>query len=72
MATRQKGRRLYILYDGRACADNGTEDASVLVACGSNGEAKSYCGEFGQMACYSYREDNGTMVDERWEWDYHG
>lgn len=63
-------RRTYLLFDSRACGAQGTEDASVLVACESNREAKSYKGDYGAMACYSYRDDNGTLIDERWEWDF--
>ena len=66
--------RIWILYDGRACGGVGTEDAMVLVACTSEKEAKSYKGDFGDMACYSYSEivENGKnmLVDEKWEWDY--
>ncbi len=62
--------RTYILYDGRACGAAGTEDASVLVACDSNREAKSYKGDYGQMACYSYAVNGDQLSDERWGWDY--
>lgn len=62
--------RNWILYDGRACCSQGTEDASVLVACSSNGEAKSYKGDYGAMACYSYKVNRNTLIDERWEWDW--
>jgi hypothetical protein len=63
--------RLYILYDSRACADQGTEDASVLEACEDDADAKSACGLYGAMACYSYAHGPGsTLIDERWEWDY--
>jgi len=62
--------RKFILYDGRACADQGTEDASVLVACEDEAEAKNYKGEFGAMACYSYRLDGTMLVNEQWEWDW--
>ena len=65
-------QRQYILYDGRACAGQGTGDASVLVVCESNEEAEDHKGDYGQMACYSYRVDGKNLVDERWEWDYHG
>lgn len=63
-------KRTWILYDGRACGGQGTEDASVLVCCGSNQEAKSYRGEYGDMACYSYAEKGTELTDERWEWDW--
>jgi len=64
--------RVYILYDGRACGDQGTDDASPLVVCGRNKEAKGHKGDFGAMACYSYRKDGKKLVDEQWEWDYRG
>lgn len=63
--------RLWILYDSRACGDSGTDDASVLVSCQSNKEAKSYKGDFGSMACYSYEIKGKNLVDEQWEWDYY-
>lgn len=68
-------KRAYILYDGRAQANQGTEDAVILVACSSNKEARSYAGEYGDMACYSYREhgdweEGDTLIDEQWEWDW--
>lgn len=68
-------KRLWILYDSRACGGVGTDNAVVLVACDSNKEAQSYKGEYGSMACYSYKiekRSNGKeyLVDEQWEWDY--
>jgi len=62
--------RTYILYDDRAADGAGTENASVLVACESNREAKSYRGDFGGMACYSYEEKDGELVDEQFEWNW--
>lgn len=69
--TQTKGR-LYILYDSRACGDQGTSEASVLVVCESNKEAKNYKGQWGAMACYSYESKDGELLDERWEWDFYG
>ena len=64
-------RRLYVLYDDRACGAQGTEDATVLVSCESEEEALSYRGDFGPMACYSYAIGPGDQLeDERWEWDH--
>jgi len=70
--------RQFILYDGRACNGQGTDDASVLVYCEDSKDASSYKGEYGQMACYSYALDKTTgknepdrLVDERHEWDYY-
>ena len=63
-------KRAYILYDSRAADGMGTDDASVLVACESNEEALSYRGEYGGMACYSYREDGKNLVDEKFEWNW--
>ncbi len=65
----QAGRQ-YILYDSRACGGD-TEDASILVVCDSNREAKTYKGSYGAMACFSYRVDGKNMVDDRWEWNYY-
>ena len=69
MATQQQ-TRTYILYDARAIAE-GTDNASVLVACESNREAKSYRGMFGAMACYSYADADGILSDERCEWSWY-
>lgn len=64
--------RTYILYDSRACVAQGTGDASVFVACDSDEEARSYCGDYGVMACYSYDVDaNNNLINEKWEWDWH-
>ncbi len=67
-------KRIWILYDSRACGAVGTDDALVLVACDSEKEAKSYCGDYGAMACYSYaevkRDGKNILEDEKWEWDY--
>jgi hypothetical protein len=63
-------KRIWILYDSRACGGVGTGDASVLVACDSNKEAKSYKGKFGGMACYSYEVNGKILQDQKWEWDY--
>lgn len=64
------GNRMYILYDGRACGGQGTDDATVLVACSSDREARGYKGDYGQMACYSYAVNGQELSDERWEWDH--
>lgn len=63
--------RRFILYDSRACGAQGTGDASMFVVCRSNREAKSYKGDFGAMACYSYRVDKTHLIDEQWEWDWY-
>lgn len=62
--------RQYILYDSRAADGSGTEDASVLVVCDDEKEALDYRGDFGAMACYSYRVDGDNLVDERFEWNW--
>lgn len=69
--TQPTEQRQYILYDDRAAAPGmGTENASVLVACDDNEEALSYRGDYGGMACYSYRVDGSNLVDERFEWNW--
>jgi hypothetical protein len=73
MNSQRKPKRLFFLYDSRACGGGNPDDAAVLVACESNWEAKSYKGTYGPMACFSYRENpGGTADDERHEWDYWG
>lgn len=63
-------QRAYILYDARAADGLGTDNAAVLVACESEEEAESYKGEFGGMACYSYRINGQNLEDERFEWNW--
>ncbi len=63
-------KKMYILYDGRACAGD-SDEASVLVACDSNEEAKSYKGEYGQMACFSYDISGKDLINEQHEWNYY-
>jgi len=63
--------KMWILYDGRACGNAGTDDASVLVACDSAKEADVYKGDYGSMACYSYDIVDGKLVNRQWEWDWH-
>ena len=70
MSTQAKEQRTYILYDSRACGGD-TEDASVLVCCESNREACEYKGDYGPMACFSYRRDGRNLVDERFEWNWY-
>ena len=57
--------RLYILYDGRACADQGTEDAAVMEASGNDEqEARKSVDMYGDIvACYSYLEGEATAED---------
>jgi hypothetical protein len=44
----------------------------VLVACsGGDREARTYAGDYGSMACYSYKDDGKNLTDQRWEWDWH-
>ena len=57
----------WILYDGRACGSAGTDRASVLVSCDSDEEARSYAGDYGTMACYTYEEASQVEI---WQWDW--
>lgn len=55
----------YIVYDERAIIMD-TEDASVMVACESLEEARSYRGQFGlRCAIYSYDVDGEDLVNEQ-------
>jgi hypothetical protein len=63
-------KRTYILYDSRAADGMGTDEASVFVVCETEKEAISYCGDFGGMACYSYKDDGKNLTDERHEWNW--
>lgn len=63
--------RMYLLYDGRARQGvGGVDDATVLVVCGDEDEAISMRDDFGDVACYSYRESGNRLVDRRHEWDW--
>jgi hypothetical protein len=68
--------RVFILYDGRAADGSGANDASVLVVCEDNEEALEYRGDFGDMACYSYRvkpmpgDTPDQLIDEQFEWNW--
>lgn len=68
-------KKIYCVYDGRACGGAGTDDALVMVCCNSLKEAQSYKGEYGTMtAVYSYDEsiqNNGKrlLINEKWEED---
>ncbi len=65
-----KGRRKHwILYDGRASGGPGSDSdaAVVLVSCDSDKEARSYAGDYGDMACYTYDEQT---QEELWLWDW--
>lgn len=61
----------FLLFDGRACGGEGNEDALVLVACDSDKEARSYAGDFGDMACYQYELVGGEWTNEEWWWDWY-
>lgn len=72
--------RIYLLFDGRACGDCGQngppDEALCLTTADSEAEARGCAGEFGDMACYSYREHRISrrkteLVDCRWEWDWY-
>lgn len=65
--------RFFIIYDGRACGDQGTDDAAVLFAVGNDRqEAIAAMSDFGQCALYSYVRQQGMLTDERWECDEAG
>lgn len=66
-------KRFYVLYDGRACGNQGTYDATCLASSGPEEEALEDRELFGcQLACYSYAIQGDTLTDEKWEWDYEG
>lgn len=70
-----KKAREYILYDGRACGDQDTDNALLLFACGRGQEGRKdaveSAGSFGAMACYSYAVKGRTLTDKQWEWDWY-
>jgi hypothetical protein len=68
-----KTDRLYFLYDARAMADAGTDDAIEIIGGGDTIEqAHREAKEYGvDCAIYSYRIFENELVDERWEQDYY-
>jgi hypothetical protein len=63
--------RVWIVYDGRACAGQGTESALVMSTASSLREARKDCRMFGfTCAIYSGTVKNGVMDDETWVEDY--
>jgi hypothetical protein len=58
--------RTYIIYDQRAMTMS-TDDATVLDTADTLREAKESAVDFGGCV-YSYRDEDGTLVDERFEW----
>lgn len=61
------------MWDSRACGSQGTDDAQVMVSCKSLKEARSYNGDYGQVAIYKYRiNEKGELVDEEWVEDFYG
>ncbi len=64
-------KRLFIVYDGRARDGTDTDDAAVLVACGSLDQARSYRRTFRGGHIWSYAIDESTkppsLEDERYE-----
>jgi hypothetical protein len=61
-------RGMFIVYDERALSMS-TDDAQVMVACGSKKEAKEYRDSFPGCPVYSYEtaEDGKTLINERYE-----
>ena len=59
--------KLFLVYDARACGNQGTQDAQVMVSCNSLKEARSYRGDFGTMAAiYSYDTNDKELINEQW------
>ena len=74
-------KRLFILFDSRACGGLGTQTATALLTCSSDSDSRENCEDYGSVACYSYKVDKNNNVvdlicdkvclsDERWEWDH--
>lgn len=62
--------RTYILWDARACADQGTDDSTPLDSGLTYEAAKRLTiNDHGAGAVYSYQDDGKELTDERWEWD---
>lgn len=71
-------KRLYLIFDGRACgcmdSDPWETGAVVLDTADSLKEAKKLCGDYGDMACFSYEEEivNGEhhLKNNSREWEF--
>ena len=54
-------KKVYLTFDGRACgcmdSDPWDTGAIVLETSDSLEEAKEACGDYGDMACFSYEEE---------------
>jgi hypothetical protein len=58
--------RIYILYDERALED--PDQARVIATCKTLDQAINHPGDYGDLAAvYSYKRENGKLVDERFE-----
>jgi hypothetical protein len=64
--------RLYILFDSRAATGDvaDLEGTAVLVVCESESQARSFAGEYGGMACWSYAKSGKVLTDPQWEWNW--
>ena len=72
-------RREYILFDGRATGNQGTDDALALTTCHSKQDAIKEASMYHECACYSYEvkvdafahdSQVAKLVNERWEFDH--
>jgi hypothetical protein len=65
-------KRLYILFDSRAATTDpdDLDEASVLVVCETDESARSFAGEYGGMACWSYAKSGKELTDPQWEWNW--
>lgn len=58
--------RLWIVYDKRALLF-GTDNAQVLVTCGTEEEAWGYAEDFPGCPVYSYDQSGEFLADKRYE-----
>lgn len=64
MAKSKKGEKKWIVWDSRACGDQGTDDAQVMEVCRSLEEARRY--SIGMAAIYSYDVLQAKLINEEW------
>ena len=62
-------KKVFIVYDGRACGGKDPSECTVMTVCNTLAEAKNEAVEYGETAIFSYDDDNGTLINEKWECD---
>ncbi len=63
--------RKYLIYESRACCNNGTDDATLICTADDEDEARREARSLGyECAVYSCGTHGHLLTEERWEFDY--